>query len=100
MIIRRVGGPAIVARRGRPGLVGTAVRTAVVAGTAQATVGAVQARQARRAQEHQPAAPAAPPVSAGSGDDLVQQLAELGRLRDAGVLTDDELEVAKRRLLG
>jgi hypothetical protein len=37
-------------RIGRPGLVGTMARTAVVAGTASATVGAVNRRQAGRAQ--------------------------------------------------
>ena len=37
-------------RRGRPGLVGTMARTAVVAGTASATVGAVQNRQMNKQQ--------------------------------------------------
>jgi len=38
-------------RFGRPGLIGTAARTAVIAGTAQATAGAVQRRQTARAQQ-------------------------------------------------
>ena len=42
-------------RFGRPGLIGTAARTAVIAGTAQATMGAVarhqQGRAAAAAQE-------------------------------------------------
>ena len=37
-------------RRGRPGLVGTMARTAVVAGTASAVVGASQNRQAGKQQ--------------------------------------------------
>lgn len=37
-------------RRGRPGLVGTMARTAVIAGTASATVGAVNRRQTGKAQ--------------------------------------------------
>lgn len=37
-------------RIGRPGLVGTMARTAVVAGTASATVGAMNRRQAGKAQ--------------------------------------------------
>lgn len=37
-------------RRGRPGLVGTMARTAVIAGTASATVGAVNKSQAAKAQ--------------------------------------------------
>jgi hypothetical protein len=40
-------------RIGRPGLVGTMARTAVVAGTASATVGAVNRRQAGKAQAAQ-----------------------------------------------
>ena len=56
-------------RFGRPGLLGTAARTAVIAGTAQATAGAVGRRQANRAQqryeaqqyEQQSQAPVAPP---------------------------------------
>ena len=39
--------------RGRPGLVGTVARTAVVAGTATATAGAVNRRQERKAMEQQ-----------------------------------------------
>ncbi len=37
-------------RRGRPGLVGTMARTAVVAGTASTVVGATQRRQANKQQ--------------------------------------------------
>jgi hypothetical protein len=64
-------------RAGRPGLIGTAARTAVIAGTAQATAGAVAARQQRRAEERAmaaapppvqaaPPAPAAPPAQAAA----------------------------------
>ena len=42
----------VVVRRG-PGLVGTMARTAVVAGTAAATVGAVQGHQQKKAMEAQ-----------------------------------------------
>ena len=49
-------------RRGRPGLVGMAARTAVVAGTATAVSGNVSRRQQRRAEskeaEQQQYAPA------------------------------------------
>ena len=40
-------------RRGRPGLVGTMARTAVIAGTANATVGAMNRRQAGKQQAAQ-----------------------------------------------
>lgn len=58
-------------RMGRPGLVGTMARTAVIAGTASAVSGNVQRRQAARyadqqeleaAREQQRAAQAAPPA--------------------------------------
>jgi hypothetical protein len=40
-------------RRGRPGLVGTMARTAVIAGTASATVGAVNNRAQKKAMAQQ-----------------------------------------------
>ena len=114
-------------RFGRPGLIGTAARTAVIAGTAQATAGAISRRQAGRAQQQyeaqqyenqqyqaqQPApqqavppqyapaqqAPAAPP-SDGANDALLTQLAQLGELHGKGVLTDEEFADAKAKLLG
>ena len=104
-------------RRGRPGLLGTVARTAVVAGTASATANAVNRRAQAHAVEQQQAAvfradqaagqaAAAQPALQQAGtepssrSDLVSQLAELGRLRDAGVLTDAEFDAAKGRLLG
>jgi hypothetical protein len=108
-------------RVGRPGLLGMAARTAVVAGTAQATAGAVSRRQANRAQQQyeaqqyeaaQQAPPAPPPLAAepvapASGapaispnDALLSQLAQLGELHGKGVLTDDEFAAAKAKLLG
>jgi hypothetical protein len=94
-------------RRGRPGLIGTAARTAVVVGTA----GAVSSRQQERAQqryaEQQPEQAAAPEATAPppapaapEADDLVTQLQRLGGLHAAGTLTDDEFAAAKARLLG
>jgi hypothetical protein len=44
-----------------------------------------------------PAAPAAP--AAAGGDDLVDKLQQLSRLVDSGVLSKDEFEAAKRKLL-
>ncbi|MEP9362920.1 SHOCT domain-containing protein [Nocardioides sp. CN2-186] len=86
-------------RMGRPGLLGTAARTAVVAGTASATVNAVNRRQAAGAQQAAPA-PAPPPAPAAGGDDLVSKLGELAQLHQQGVLTDAEFTAAKQRLLG
>jgi hypothetical protein len=90
-------------------------RTAVVAGTASATVNAVNNRQARRqdqaaqqqqmqeqqwqqqqAQAQQPqqfAAPAAP-------EDMTAKLKQLADLKAAGALSDQEFAAAKAKLLG
>jgi len=98
-------------RIGRPGLIGTAARTAVIAGTAQATMGAVASRQARAAQAQAappPAAPAPQPVAppppaaapAAPGNDLIAQLERLAQLQAAGVLSPEEFAAAKAKLLG
>lgn len=112
-------------RVGRPGLLGTMARTAVIAGTASATAGAVNrhqqgkaeqqaeqqqyeaqqqaqqqqlyAQQAAAAQAAQ-AAPAAP--AAGGGTDLLAQIEQLGQLHASGVLSDAEFTAAKAKLLG
>jgi len=93
-------------RMGRPGLNGTAARTAVVVGTASAVTGRAAGRQAAAApaapapaaQPTSVQAPVAPPPPA-AGDDLVAQLERLGQLAAAGVLTPEEFAAAKARLL-
>jgi len=50
------------------------------------------------AQQYAPPPPAAPAPAAG-GTDVVGQLTELAKLRDAGVLTPEEFEAAKAKLL-
>lgn len=102
-------------RVGRPGLLGTMARTAVISGTATAVSGNVARRQAARAQARQPqyAAPepqvvqapvpqvAAPaPAAQSGGEDLMAQLSRLADMRTAGLLTDAEFAAAKARLLG
>jgi hypothetical protein len=96
------------ARRRRPGLLGTVARTAVITGTASATANAVGRNSHGRAVEQQQAAafraqppvPAPPrPAPAGGGSDMVAQLGELARLREAGMLTAEEFDMAKATLL-
>jgi hypothetical protein len=107
-----------VGRVGRPSLLGTAARTAVVAGTATAVAGNVSRRQADRAQTQadaaayeqqqqqaameaaaaQHAAPAAP-ASASVGD-TTAQLKELAALKEQGVLTEEEFAAQKAKILG
>jgi hypothetical protein len=43
--------------------------------------------------------PPAPAPAAGGGTDVVSQLTELAKLRDAGVLSPEEFEAAKAKLL-
>ena len=94
-----------------PGLLRGIARTAVVAGTATAVSNRVSRRQAGRwAQQEQPQqqyqepppqyqqpppAPAAPDTG-----DMIEQLKQLGELKDAGVLTEAEFAVQKSKILG
>lgn len=95
-------------RMGRPGLVGTAARTAVVVGTAQAVTGKSAARQAAAtaptAPEPAVSVPAAQPSPEASGpdapQDLITQLERLAQLAGSGMLTPEEFSAAKARLLG
>ena len=56
-------------------------------------------RRSRRAGAPVAAAPPPPPAAAPAGDDLVSKIKELSSLKDAGVLTDDEFNAAKQKLL-
>lgn len=93
-----------------PGLLRGMARTAVVAGTATAVSNRVSRRQAGRwAQQDAQAAydqqggyaqPAyAPPPPADDPPDMLEQLTQLGKLRDSGVLSDAEFEAQKARIL-
>jgi hypothetical protein len=80
-------------------------RTAVIAGTATAVSNRVSRRQegrwARQSEAAAQPAPAAPPAAPDAGgQDPLAQLRELGDLRDRGVLTEEEFEQQKRRILG
>ena len=92
------------------GLFRMAARTAVVAGTATAVSNRVSRRQAGRwaqqeeeqqAQQQQQYAPppAAAPAEADT-DDMIAQLKELAKLKDAGVLTEEEFAAQKAKILG
>ena len=114
-------------RMGRPGLIGMAARTAVVAGTATAVSGSVQRHQQEKAQNQyeqqqyeaaqqqaqidaaaqqaaaqyaQPAAAPAAPAAPAGGTDLVAELQKLAALKDAGILSDQEFAAAKAKLIG
>jgi hypothetical protein len=112
-----------------PGLIRGVARTAVVAGTATAVSNRVTRRQRGRWAAQQqypypyeapppqptsyyaeppaapqapqaPAAPAAPQAPAASDmADKIEQLKQIGELKAQGVLTQDEFEEQKRRIL-
>jgi len=112
----------MIRRVGRPGLIGLAARTAVVAGTASAVGGAMAGAQQKKAQaqyeqeqyeaaqqqaqldaaaQQAVAAQQAPPVPAAAGaGDITGQLEQLASLHTAGVLSDAEFAAAKAKLLG
>ena len=100
--------------------------TAVVAGTATAVSGGMRNRQAAKADQaadaqayqqmqqqaamdaaaaqavaaQQAAAPPPPPAAAApAGGDLVSKLNELAQLKAQGILTDEQFEAAKAKLL-
>jgi len=113
-------------RMRRRSLVGAAVGTAVVVGTAGAVshrqqqkyagqeaaaqqqqdqayqqgVADAQAQQQQYAPPPPPTpAPAPAPAPAAAGSDLTSQLQQLSQLHNAGVLSDEEFSQAKQKLL-
>lgn len=111
-------------RMGRPGLIGMAARTAVVAGTATAVSGSVarhqqqkyydqSQQQAYEAQAQQAAmdqaaaqavanaqaAQAPAPAAAPAQDDLMAKITQLAQLHAQGILSDEEFAAAKAKLL-
>jgi hypothetical protein len=103
-------------RMGRPGLLGTAARTAVVAGTATAVVGGMHMRQQARAQQAADAQayqdqqntaatqiaeePMPPPPDAGGADDMLAPLERPADLKRHGILTEAEFAAQKATILG
>jgi hypothetical protein len=88
-----------------PGLLRGVARTAVIAGTATSVSNRVSRRQANRwAQEDAPQEsyaqePPPAPAPAPEAADPLAQLKQLGELRDAGVLTQEEFAIQKARIL-
>jgi Short C-terminal domain len=83
-----------------PGLIRGVARTAVIAGTATSVSNRVSRRQANRWAAEEPAPPPqAAPAPAAPAASQLDQLKELGELRASGVLTDEEFEAQKAKLL-
>lgn len=107
---------------GRPSLLGTMARTAVIAGTAQAAAGSVAQAQAAKQQAAANEAAAKQqaqaelgqlrnqveqlqvsqptPAPAPAGGDLMAQLQQLAAMKESGLLTEAEFAAAKAKLLG
>lgn len=90
-----------------PGLLRGVARTAVIAGTASAVGGRVHHRQESKwaQQEEQQAAQqqaqqAPPPQAAPAGGSMIDQLKQLGELKEQGILTEEEFAAQKAKLLG
>ena len=93
-----------------PGLLRGVARTAVIAGTATTVSNRVSRRQAQRwaTQEEQqmaaaqptPPAPAPAAPQAGGEQSTIDQLKELGQLKEQGILTEEEFAAQKAKLLG
>jgi hypothetical protein len=93
-----------------PGLLRGMARTAVIAGTATAVSNRVSRRQANRwaeqdqqqaYQDYPPQADEAPPPAPTDDmDTKLAQLRQLGELKTQGVLSEEEFEAQKARILG
>lgn len=98
-----------------PGLLRGMARTAVVAGTATAVSGRVHRRQEQRwaqqeeqqyeqyQQQQAQAMPAPQPAAAapaGGEESVIEQLKELAKLKEQGILTEEEFAAQKSKLLG
>jgi putative oligomerization/nucleic acid binding protein len=86
----------------------TVGRTAVIAGTATAVAGGVSRHQQnKQAQQDAAAQQAAPeqmaaepaPAAAPDSDELINKLKELANLKDQGILTEQEFNDQKAKIL-
>ncbi len=89
-----------------PRLLRTVARTAAIAGTATTVSNRVSRRQANKwsQQEAAQAPPEAAPAPvaaapAAPAPSMIDQLKELGELKEQGILTEDEFAAQKAKLL-
>ena len=88
-----------------PGLLRGIARTAAVAGTATAVSNRVSRRQAGRWAQQQPEEPqeqqqyAPPPPASDPMTDKLAQLKDLGELKAQGVLSQEEFDQQKAKIL-
>jgi hypothetical protein len=95
-------------RRGGRGIIGVMATTAVVAGTAGAVSHHQQQKYQNQAAQQQAEAQQAAAVSqaqaapamAPAGTDVASELEQLSSMQAAGLLTPEQFEAAKAKLLG
>ena len=78
-------------------------RAAAIGGAAVAAKKRKDERDAQQQQQGAPppaAEPAQPAQSGGLSDEAIERLKELGKLHEQNVLTDEEFEREKAKLLG
>lgn len=84
-----------------PGLLRGMARTAVIAGTATHVSNNVSRRQSQKwAAQEQQAAPQEYQQAAPAEDPVVAQLEQLAKLKDQGILTQEEFDAKKKQILG
>jgi putative oligomerization/nucleic acid binding protein len=110
--MRRYGAPLVMPMGGwgmGMGGYGSPLLTSLLAGGVGYALGSNSAQQNQRPPAYQPypypypyqaPPPATPAPSPGADSGQLAQLKLLGELRDSGVLTDDEFERQKQRILG
>lgn len=85
--------------RRRGGLLGTAARTAVIAGTATSVSGRVARRQQQKFAGDANSKTARPTHATASDADLVDSLQRLADLKASGALSEKEYAAAKAKVL-
>jgi hypothetical protein len=85
-----------------PGLIRGVARTAVIAGTATAVSNRVSRRQANRWADQEQAEydeQEQEPEPAPAGPDKYEELTKLNELKTSGILTEEEFESEKAKIL-
>jgi len=82
-------------------LLRTMARTAAISGTATAASGRVRQRQAQQFANQAAGQVAAPaPAAEANLDQQIAQLEKLAKLREQGIITEDEFNAKKKQILG
>ncbi len=82
-------------------LLRTMARTAAISGTATAASGRVRQRQAQQFANQAAGQVATPaPAAEANLDQQIAQLEKLAKLKEQGIITEDEFNAKKKQILG